>query len=173
MNLEVELDSIYRSITDADILLATQLPNRRGEVSVTPKQKTCAVKSSMKSVGLTRTMTVTAYIVRYPHPEVPHRTRVLPFQADSEFCGAALLEQLCGTYPDFHDGLKGATPLEGESFSSGLTSTLTRNVGLRIRCCKCEELRTENARADQGKRNDILKTGSKCIILWKTAFLIA
>ena len=87
MNLEVELDSIYRSITDADILLATQLPNRRGEVSVTPKQKTCAVKSSMKSVGLTRTMTVTAYIVRYPHPEVPIAHAFFRFKQTQGFVG--------------------------------------------------------------------------------------
>jgi len=160
-NLKVELDNLHRSTTDADLLPATHSQNRRDEVLVTPRQKTCAIKSSAKPTGLTRAMTIAAYITTHPHPEAPHRTRVLLPQADSELCGATLLEQLCNACPDFYDDLKGSTLLEGESFNSGLTFTLTSSTGLRTPYCKCERLRTESTRANQGKRNGILKTGSK------------
>ena len=48
--------------------------------------------------------------VTYLHPKVPRHTRILPFQADSAFCGMTILEQLHDTYPDLCDYLKDSIP---------------------------------------------------------------
>ena len=51
----------------------------------------------------------TLCIIAYLHPKVPRRMRILPFQADSGFYGAKILEQPHDTCPDLYGYLKDST----------------------------------------------------------------